>query len=402
MKKELTDMLSWAITHVPYYINIACTENLDPCNISSFPIVNKDLYLRNPNEFVSNDIDTNHLQTSATSGTTGMPLKVVKTRSDYYTQLKNLWMKRSSMHGVKPLCTYINIGIFNNSPEISHLSENGKCMNINASMVTEEWFAKAKENIENMQPEYVLSYTSGLLKFLSLYEASSTRLPPSIKVIELIGEPMLDFQRKIIESFTQALIIQNYSATELLGIAISCQYGHMHCIDENALLEIFDGDRKCGYDEEGEIIITSVYSKAMPFIRYKIGDFGKIIKQSVCPCQNQGDIIQITKGRTVDFLELYNGKSLHSIILFSAIEDTSFLLRNCIYSFKVVQQSNRMIEINLCFKKGYEKYFKPFQMVFQKKIKAIIDDKNIEWVFRTYSYLDERNEGKIKLFARKD
>jgi len=402
MKNELTDMLSWAITHVPYYINTANIEELDPCDISSFPIVNKELYLRNPNEFLSNDIDENHLQISATSGTTGMPLKVVKTSSDYYTQLKNLWMSRSGMHGIKPLCTYINIGIFNNRPEISYFSNNGKCLNINASMVTTEWFMKAKESIEKFQPEYVLSYTSGLLKFLSLYEACSMKLPPTIKVIELIGEPILEFQRKIIEGFSKALIIQNYSATELLGIAISCQYGYMHCIYENALLEIFDGNRKCGYDEEGEIVITSLHSKAMPFIRYKIGDYGKIIKQSVCPCHNQGDIIQITKGRTVDFLELYNGKSLHSIILFSVIEDTSFLLKNCLYSFKIVQQSKRMVEINLCFKKGYEKYFKPFQTVFQKKIKAIIDDENVEWIFRTYLYLDERDEGKIKLFARKD
>lgn len=398
MDSKLKSTLSWAITHVPYYREIA--KALDPNFLSSFPIVSKDIYLSQTNDFLSDSIDTSTLKIFATSGTTGMPLKIAKTSADYYTQLKNLWMARSTMYGIKPYCKYINIAILNNHSEISYLSANGKCLNINSSMITTEWLMGIKEEIIEFQPEYILSYTSGLMKLLSLYEALSLKLPPSIKIIELIGEPLLRLQRRTIENFTAAKIIQNYSATEALGIALSCPYGNLHCINENAIIEVFDGNRKCEYDEEGEFAITSLHSKAMPFIRYKIGDIGKITKGNSCPCECQGDIVQITKGRTSDFIELNNGKSLHSITIFSIIEDTSFLLKNCIFSFKIVQLTSQTIEIYLCFKEGYERFFNIFQEVFRKKISLIIDDE-INWVFRTYSYIDLKNDGKEKLFVRK-
>jgi phenylacetate-CoA ligase len=56
------------------------------------------------------------------------------------------------------------------------------------------------------------------------------------------------------------------------------------------------------YKVEGEILITDLYNKAMPFIRYKVGDLGKLSVED--------DKVYLEKliGRTNDTILLSNGK----------------------------------------------------------------------------------------------
>lgn len=42
-------------------------------------------------------------------------------------------------------------------------------------------------------------------------------------------------------------------------------------------------EKNVGYNKEGEIVITSLVQRTMPFIRYRIGDRG-IIRKSECLC----------------------------------------------------------------------------------------------------------------------
>lgn len=399
MNRALKDMLVWAGTHVPYYQSYFQSMDRIPeeMELDDFPLIKKDIYIKNPAQFLAENFDKQSLKYASTSGTTMMPLKVVKTQKDYYTQLKNMWSYRTSEYGIKTNTKHLNLYFFNERPEISYISSNGISFNINTSKMDIDWFLSHIDFIEDFKPEYIIAYTGGFMRLLAFYENCSRRLPESIRHIEFIGEPLMNYQLQMVKTFTTAQLIINYSSTEVLGIAISCKQGHMHCIDKNVVVEIMKNGNTCGYGQEGDIVLTSIFAKAMPFIRYQIGDIGILRKGSGCSCGNTNDIIEITKGRVVDYIELYNGERIHSVVLCNIIEDISFVLNNCIFCFQIKQVSDSQIDIYLSFRDSLGFLLPPFKMQFLKKVRNIIHA-NIFWNFHLVSMLEPSGQMKAAHF----
>jgi phenylacetate-CoA ligase len=250
-----------------------------------------------------------------------------------------------------------------------------------------DWFVSNVNLIIEFEPEYVIAYTGGFMRLLAFYEMYSYMLPQSIKYIEFIGEPLMDYQVQVLKTFTNAQVIMNYSCTEVLGLAVSCRQGHMHCIGKNAVIEIMQNGSLCSYGQEGDIVLTSKFSKAMPFIRYQIGDIGLLRKGSDCSCGNSNDILEITKGRSVDYIELYNGERIHSIVLCSIIEHISFIMKNCIFRFQIKQVSDSQIDIYLSFRDGFDLLLPAFKKQFLTKVKYVINA-DILWDFHVISMVE--------------
>ncbi|WP_042199114.1 phenylacetate--CoA ligase family protein [Paenibacillus camerounensis] len=393
--------LAWACMHVPFYRHYFQDRGISPdqLQLQNFPVVDKALYLNEPEQFLSESVSEAQLKYSLTSGTTMMPLKVVKTQQDYYTQMKNIWSYRSAEYGLRTDTKCLNLFFFNERQEISYLSDRGTTFNINTSLMDLEWFEEQADEIENFSPTYVIAYTGGFMRLLAFYEKHSRVFPETIRYIEFIGEPLLQYQREIITLFTAAHLTENYSSTEVMGIALSCRQGHLHCISRNAVVEIMNRGRTCQYGEEGDVVLTSLFSKAMPFIRYQIGDIGLLRKGNECSCGNPNDIIELTKGRAADFIELYSGERIHSVILCNVIENISCSLNNCIFKFQFRQLSSSHIDIGLSFRTGLELMFVPFKMLFLKRIKSVIYAEII-WEFHMESVLELNEHKKSMHFLR--
>ena len=74
---------------------------------------------------------------------------------------------------------------------------------------------------------------------------------------------------------------------------------------ETLFIEILDdNDKPVSPGNEGRVVITSLYNKAMPFIRYDLGDRAIIKKNKKGVYQ----ILDSVKGRTNDFAILPSGK----------------------------------------------------------------------------------------------
>ena len=88
------------------------------------------------------------------------------------------------------------------------------------------------------------------------------------------------------------------------------------------LVEILDENNKVlPFGEEGRVVITSLYNKAHPFIRYDIGDIGVLSKDSTI----QKPILEKLIGRTNDIAILPSGKKAAGLTFYyitkSIIED---------------------------------------------------------------------------------
>lgn len=156
--------------------------------------------------------------------------------------------------------------------------------------------------------EYVNGYTSSLVlfaKFLLKKKLPAKNICPSLKVVFTTSEVCDDHDREILERGFGVPVINEYGASELDLIAVQDVDGDWIVNNETLLVEIVD-DNGLPVDvgTEGRVVVTSLYNKAMPFIRYDLGDL------AVADDKIKGSytVLKQVIGRTNDFALLPSGK----------------------------------------------------------------------------------------------
>ena len=100
-------------------------------------------------------------------------------------------------------------------------------------------------------------------------------------------------------------VVNEYGASELDLIAFENPEDQWQVNSETLFVEILDDDyNPVENGKEGRIVITSLYNKAFPFIRYDIGDIGILSEKSTV----KKPILEKLIGRTNDIAVLPSGK----------------------------------------------------------------------------------------------
>jgi phenylacetate-CoA ligase len=156
--------------------------------------------------------------------------------------------------------------------------------------------------------DYINGYTSSIAQFAKFLERKSINLSsicPTLKACVVTSEMLFDTDKKLMEQQFGIPIINEYGASELDLIAFQNTSNDWQINSETLYVEILDANDNClPNEEEGRIVITSLYNKAHPFIRYDIGDVGILSKTSTL----RKPILKTLIGRTNDIAILPSGK----------------------------------------------------------------------------------------------
>src|SRR4051812_28325745 len=120
--------------------------------------------------------------------------------------------------------------------------------------------------------------------------------------------------RSLIEDAFGCRVFNRYGCREFAVIASECEvHDGMHINAENLLVEaLVDGRSRT--DEDGEIVITDLRNFAMPMIRYRIRDVGRI-RQAPCRCRRGLPLLDVSGGRVTDFLHTTSGSKVSGIVI---------------------------------------------------------------------------------------
>lgn len=168
-------------------------------------------------------------------------------------------------------------------------------------------------------------------------ESHGLSAPCSVRYIELTGERIHEGTRKKIQNFFGCAIASQYGCYEANSIAYECPQGNMHVMGSNVFVEILDDNSRSVRGVEGAVVITSLKNKVMPFIRYKIGDRGKMRAGDSCPCGNCSPILELTKARDNDMIVNADGSRTHSDIFAHAVEMVNLVTEN-IVQYQIIQK----------------------------------------------------------------
>jgi len=242
--------------------------------------------------------------------------------------------------------------------------------------------------------DYINGYTSSIVLFAKFLKEQNIILKavcPTLKICITTSEMLFEDDRQLLENQLGLKIVNEYGASELDVIAFENEKGEWQLNNKTLYVEVVDDHGfALPHGQEGDIVITSLYNKAHPFIRYQIGDRGIIDENSTA----QNPILKSLTGRTNDFAILPSGKKVPALSFYyvtkSVIEDSGL-----VKEIKIIQKE--LSKFTIQYKAESE-----LDQIQKQKITTAVEtylEKGLEITFERKNELDRSESGKLKQFT---
>lgn len=311
---ELLNMLRHAAETVPYYRNYwRHNSEKDYLNLQNWPILEKSEVKSRSFDFISDLYDKKDLYPISTSGTSGTPMTYWFDRealSKWYAIYEHR-IKR--WNGVSESDRWANIGgqlicnINQKKPPFWVWNFAMKQLYLSSYHITEENIEHYLRALQQYKIVYLLGYVSSIFNLANIGIKKKLHIP-KLKLVITNAEPLFDYQREIISKAFCCDVVQTYSGCEFAFGGNEDLSKTMYLWPEAGILEV-EGSRDENQlsEQRGNFIATGLINKAMPLIRYRIGDSGIIDSVSKQKGRNFESLKEIT-GRNDDLIYTTEGK----------------------------------------------------------------------------------------------
>jgi phenylacetate-CoA ligase len=196
------------------------------------------------------------------------------------------------------------------------------------------------EDLLRIRPDVITAYPSILLLVIhSATPAELARIRP--RAIHLHSELLTAGIRATIGQAFGCDCFDDYSTFEFHHVAYECRHHRYHVAADNVVCEFVRDGRLVGPGEQGAILLTGLTNRAMPLLRYAIGDVGGPSDER-CPCGRGFPVMQLIQGRVDDHLVLPSGRRLSPRMVNPAIENLPGILEHVL-----VQEAVDHVVVNL-------------------------------------------------------
>ncbi len=320
--------LMYAQKHVPYYQNLLAAKDFSPKNVISpeclrnLPLITKTEVQKDPKQFFSDEYNPSTLTNARTSGTIGLPLQIffdddVIIETSLLTHREEAAWKNYLGETPRKMSILVPRSFANQVRNdtyqvlwIPTIIKNPR-MNVSTDMTPLEHI----EEIKKRKPNVLEGYGS-VIERIFRYQQDHQIQFPSPKVLLILSEDIQGNTKKALQEEWQAKIFSRYSLTECIKVGYECEYGcgyHIHT-DFCAVRIVDEEGQDVPEGETGMVVITTLKSKAMPFINYYSGDLAAI-DSSTCPCgRTQPRLVNI-QGRMAEVIRLPNDRYIRSLTL---------------------------------------------------------------------------------------
>ena len=316
--RQTQDFIRYAVEHVPYYRALFKREGLraedlrHPEDLKNIPILSKDTLKQNSTSFLSDELRRFHPHQCHTSGSSGKPLTLQASQWCYQREYAFTWSHRG-WHGIDrnmrkaTFAGHPVVDIAQSRPPfwVRNWSENQAIFS--SYHLSEENLRHYVSELERFQPVFIHGYPSSLhtlAEFMLRHGVDQIRP----RCIVTASETLLDFQRQAIEAAFGCKVRVWYGNTEMCANIVECPQGNLHVRLEHSLVEFLsDDENEASPDEMGRVICTGFGNRAMPLIRYDIGDLA-VPKRGSCSCGISDHLMERIIGRMEDVVITPDGR----------------------------------------------------------------------------------------------
>lgn len=351
--KKLREIVKHAYDNVELYRWKYKQAGVNPNDIQTaddlarLPIITRqDLIDGFPEAILARNFKAEDCRLVATSGSTGMPIKVYKDitllrRGALATLMTHKVVKRQVGINVKPGM----LAILVETPDSLEAVMADEVFKLPRFLTRAYHTVSATESTEvhlralaEHKPDTLLTYPSVLrnLAIVARDEGISVHQP---KVLAVSAELLDEHTKRLIGRVFKGEIVNIYASTEGGTMAMECgQHRGLHVSSAGVILELVKNGRPVAPGETGNVVLTNLANRSTPIIRYSgMGDVAVYDSQE-CPCGSKLSLLKVIEGRIADSLVMPDGHLVHPFTLTLALEHIPMIAR-----FQIVQEHSRSV-----------------------------------------------------------
>jgi phenylacetate-CoA ligase len=170
---------------------------------------------------------------------------------------------------------------------------------LNSMKLTRGNLGEYRALLARFRPLYLKGLPSALYHLATLLAAAKAAIAP-LRAVFSSGENVTCEMRAAIESTFQCPLLDCYGHMERTACIAQCPEGTYHVLSDYGLLELADR-RPSGEPgiELATAVGTTLYNRAMPLLRYEIGDLIEVFQHPPqCRCGRSFPVVRGVRGRT--------------------------------------------------------------------------------------------------------
>ena len=284
--------------------------------LENWPVLEKDVVRENPRLFVADDCDLRRMYHEQTSGTTGKPLDIWRSRAavEQLYALNRVRIER--WNGVSREMRWARLGgqlvtpVRQRRPPFWVWNGAMNQLYMSTYHLAPDLIPYYLDALVEYQIVYLAAYTSSLVA-LAHGVLQSGRKDLRMRVVTTNAEPLHDDQRAVIAEAFQCPVRETYGLTEGVASASECGHGRLHIWPEFGTIEALADGRPAAPGESGELVCTGLLNADMPLVRYRVGDRGRLADPSEqCDCGRSLPLMASVDGRNNDVLITRDGRQV--------------------------------------------------------------------------------------------
>jgi phenylacetate-CoA ligase len=329
VEKQKKDIISYHLECNNFYRTFA--KDANPDDWHSIPILTKSDFQKPLKDRFSEGFNIKNSHIHKTSGSSGTPLIFAKDKFCHALSWANFIDRYNWFHidiNTSKQARFYGIPL-NKAGYYKERFKDflGNRFRFSVFDMSDHMLEKNLKKFSNTKFNYVNGYTSAIVQFAKFLEKQHIILKdvcPSLNVCIVTAEILFDNDKLLLERYLGIPVVNEYGSAELGLIAFNNRQGEWVVNTEDLFIEILDDNNQpLPYGETGKVVITSLYNKAHPFIRYELGDFGSLSENSSV----KKTILKKLVGRTNDFAILPSGKKAAGLTFYyitkTVIEDNA-------------------------------------------------------------------------------
>ena len=285
--KELRRTLHHANAHCPYYQRRFAEVKFQPefltslVDLQAVPLLEKRDIQEHLDELASEAIAPSQRLHITTGGSTGAPvgfyLQKGVSRPKEQAFLEAMWKRAGYFDGARLAVIRGHVTSSRAAGKILSRDYTRDWLMLSSYHLTQDRLEEYLEAIENFKPDLIHAYPSAALQLAEYLESKGQTWRTPLKGMLCGSEWLTDPQKRLLERIFGCRVYRWYGHSERVVLA-----------GEGALSDLFYFFPTYGFvefgepDKEGlsEIIGTSFHNMAMPLIRYRTGDYARIVRSN--------------------------------------------------------------------------------------------------------------------------
>ncbi|MGH8899572.1 MAG: phenylacetate--CoA ligase family protein [Egibacteraceae bacterium] len=349
---RLETVVRHAAEQVPFYRTALGRREVSGIRLTDLPVVDKIRLRQDMDAFRSEHWARMPSVRKRTSGTTGEPWQYPLDRQAWahmYAAALHFWELEGYRYGERVM-------MLGNA---TTLAPGGDTLRARVRNVVERRvFAAAGLEVEHASSlQRALRATAsraalwygyaGVIAAMAEAVAAEGTALPGPRMIVTTAEALRPEWRRRIEKVFGAPVFDQYGCNDGGILTQTCRHERFHVAESLSIVEILDGERPCPPGVEGDVTVTNLHARVLPFLRYKVGDRA-VLGDGPCPCGRPGVTLERVAGRKTERLRLPDGTELSSVPI-----DIAFYRTRNVRRWQIVQTDPCHITIRLDVGPGY-------------------------------------------------